>query len=171
MSKFRWKLIVGLGNPGKKYEKTYHNIGFLTVNWLLKAISQETAGHFLKNFWHTKADQKIWIKPTCFMNESGQPVLQAVNYFRIPPEKILVIHDDSDILFSRHKLSFGRGSAGHRGVQSIIDCLKTNQFWRLRIGVRKKREIKSENFVLRQINKNDEATLIKKVLEIRDLYF
>lgn len=171
MSKPQWKLIIGLGNPGKEYEKTYHNAGFLIINEFLKILDKKTTGRFLKNFWYTKTDQKIWVKPTCFMNNSGQSVLQAADYFKISPEKILVIHDDADILFNQHKLSFGRGSAGHRGVQSIIDCLKTNKFWRLRIGVRKKHKIKSEDFVLRQINKEDEAILLKKTLEIRDIYF
>lgn len=173
MSKARWRLIVGLGNPGKQYQKTYHNLGILALDELLKNLPSQNrlAGRTLKNFWYAKAGQQIWVKPSCFMNESGRAVLQALRYFKIQPEETLIIHDDADILFGRHKLSFGRGSAGHRGVQSIIDHLGTNKFWRLRLGIRKKFNIKSGNFVLQRLNKNDEAALRRQILEIQTLYF
>ncbi len=104
------------------------------------------------------------------MNESGKAVKEAMKYFKIKPEEILIVHDDSDIELGKYKISFGRGSAGHNGVQSIINNLKTKNFWRLRIGVRPTTnnrrpttQIKAGDFVLKKIS--------KKNLEIFEKFF
>ncbi|HEY4475224.1 MAG TPA: aminoacyl-tRNA hydrolase [Candidatus Paceibacterota bacterium] len=142
-------LIIGLGNPGKKYEKTYHNAGFLFI----ECINKQT----LCPKPHTL------LASDAFMNDSGSFVAQALKKAGLKPEKLLVVHDDSDIEIGKFKLSFGRSSAGHKGVQSIIDALKTENFWRLRIGIRslnegKKRQ-KSEEFVLKKISSRDQKNL------------
>ncbi|MEK7114725.1 MAG: aminoacyl-tRNA hydrolase, partial [Patescibacteria group bacterium] len=114
------RLIIGLGNPGKEYEKTYHNAGFLFVDYLINSQLPIT------NYKLLKTD--------VYMNQSGNFVKKTLKKYKIKPEEILIVHDDSDIELGKYKISFGRGSAGHNGVQSIIDALKTKNFWRLRIG-------------------------------------
>jgi len=138
------KLIVGLGNPGKKFEKTRHNVGFI----LLDKFAEEIGGGATAAAWSfdpkfvadivkiTKAGEEyLLVKPETFMNKSGESVSKVVNYFDIDLEEILVVHDDVDLQFGQTKLQTGRNSAGHKGVQSIIDTLKTNNFWRFRVGV------------------------------------
>ncbi len=141
---FSPKLIIGLGNPDKKYENTYHNVGHLFVDYL--------AGEALKS------DE--------FMNESGKYVAKAVKKFGVKPEELLVVHDDSDIEIGKYKLTPpGHGSAGHHGIESIEQHLKTNNFWRLRIGIRPKQKegeerMKALDFVLKKISLEN-----KKILE------
>ena len=132
------KLVIGIGNPGKEYEKTYHNVGFLFVDYL--------DGCQMSN---VKCQMS---KSDVFMNQSGDFVAGALKKYRVKPEEILIVHDDSDIELGKYKLSFGRGSAGHKGAESIIKSLGAKNFWRLRIGVRpQKSKQKAEKFVLKKI--------------------
>lgn len=159
------RLIIGLGNPGKEHETTYHNVGFLFIKNKISPNSEfypPAGGSNSKNFEYLETNDLIFIKPKTFMNESGKAVLEAIKYFKTKPEKILIVHDDSDIELGKYKISFGRGSAGHNGVQSIIDTLKTKNFWRLRIGIGQKTKdkkqttrIKAENLVLKKIGEQD----------------
>ncbi len=143
------KLIIGLGNPGKEYEKTYHNVGFLAIDFLAK----------------NPPIAKL-LKSGGYMNQSGLFVAKASKKYGAKPDEILIVHDDSDIELGKYKISFGRGSAGHRGVQSIIDALATKNFWRLRIGIGKvakkkaglpaeARQAKAGEIVLKKITKKD----------------
>ncbi len=122
------KLIVGLGNPGKEYEHTRHNAGFLFID-------------ILEN--NLKNKKIILAKTQAFMNKSGAAILSLMKFYKIKPENILVVHDDIDILWGKFKLSFGRSSAGHKGVESVIKSLKTKNFWRLRIGIQLSSNVKS----------------------------
>lgn len=154
------RLIIGLGNPGKEYEKTYHNAGFLFVDYLINSQLPIT------NYKLLKTD--------VYMNQSGNFVKKTLKKYKIKPEEILIVHDDSDIELGKYKISFGRGSAGHNGVQSIIDALKTKNFWRLRIGIgrrltRTSRELtrkKARDFVLKKIGKKDLKIIEKSFSEI-----
>ena len=136
------KLIIGLGNPDQKYEDTYHNAGFLFIEYLISknpAISNFKFPIF-KPFKYAKLDNIILIKPSAYMNNSGPAVQKVLKYFKSKTKEILIVHDDSDIELGKYKLSFGQSSAGHKGVESIIRTLKTKDFWRLRIGIRPKHE-------------------------------
>jgi len=148
MNKINPKLIVGLGNPGKEYESTRHNIGFLFIDELAHRLKARDFEYQKKLFSEIAEAQirnpkseirnkpKIIIsKPMTFMNKSGEAVLVLAKFYKIKPENILVVHDDIDILWSNFKFSFGRSSAGHKGVESIIKALKTKNFWRLRLGI------------------------------------
>ena len=131
------KLIIGLGNPDRQYEKTYHNAGHLMADYLER---QETR------------DKRQILKTDVFMNKSGQFVKESLKKGKVKPEQLLVIHDDADIELGRFKLSFGRNSAGHKGAQNIINQLKTKDFWRLRIGIRPpKSKEKADKLVLKNI--------------------
>ncbi len=109
-----------------------------------------------------KSDDLIWIKPLVFMNESGRAVAGALNYFKLSTENMLVIHDESDLAVGTCRFSFDSASAGHKGVQSIIEALGTQKFLRLRIGIRSPDLLrkKAGEFVLRKIGKTDRALMI-----------
>ncbi|MDP3954604.1 MAG: aminoacyl-tRNA hydrolase [bacterium] len=133
------RLIIGLGNPGEEYNGTRHNVGFFVLDKIAK--DEECDFNFDKSFNAELAKCKvsgkpsILVKPYTFVNKSGDAVKKLKLKFKIKPENIIVIHDDLDIDFGNFKLSFARSSGGHRGIESIIKALKTNKFWRLRIGL------------------------------------
>lgn len=163
------KLVVGLGNPGKKYEKTRHNVGFflldrLALQWEIPLRKEKFSGLYGE---HTLAREKILLlKPQTFMNLSGQCVASWLKFLKIPPENLLVIHDEIDLPLGRMKAQFSAGPAGHRGVASIIECLGTRDFNRLRVGVGhpgRRREV--ENYVLSGF-KGEERELLEKSLEM-----
>ncbi|MCL5733336.1 MAG: aminoacyl-tRNA hydrolase [Patescibacteria group bacterium] len=159
------KLIIGLGNPSPESAGTYHNLGVYFIDELAKYLAPDEKFKREKYFEYLKAGGLILIKPLVFMNESGLAAGSAVKFFSnkkigVTPEQILIIHDDSDLLIGDCKLDFGRGAAGHKGVLSIIGALKTRDFWRLRIGIRrpdeKERSLAGE-MVLRKIPASQKA--------------
>jgi len=134
----RLRLVVGLGNPGNKYEDTRHNAGFL--------VADKIAQDFNLSFNKTKFDtifgrgfiedvDVVLAKPMAFMNRSGPPLQKLAHYFRIPGEDMLVIHDDIDLAFGRFKIKEKGGHGGHNGIRSIMDAFGGGDFARLRIGV------------------------------------
>ena len=130
------KLIVGLGNPGDKYEATRHNAGF----WFIDAIAAQTNSKLAldaKMFGIVgKLNQDVWLlKPTTFMNGSGKAVAALANYYKILPNEILVIHDELDLPAGSAKLKFGGGHGGHNGLRDIHVALGTADYWRLRLGI------------------------------------
>jgi peptidyl-tRNA hydrolase, PTH1 family len=130
------KLIVGLGNPGEKYEATRHNAGF----WFVDAVA---AQHNCKLAMDAKMfglvgkmDADKWLlKPTTFMNGSGKAVAALANYYKITPAEILVAHDELDLPADGAKLKFGGGHGGHNGLKDIHAALGTADYWRLRLGI------------------------------------
>lgn len=129
------KLVVGLGNPGKIYSHTRHNLG----HWVVGKL-QESRG---------AGEQVRFLKSRALMNNSGRFVRRLLQRYKLPLENLLVIHDDMDLKLGEVKLQKGRGSAGHKGVQSVIDELETKNFWRLRIGIGKPPvRTSTEEFVL-----------------------
>ncbi len=142
------KLIVGLGNPGKQYKKTRHNVGFLVLDALRDELLpyEPSLWEFSKKFnadisGCTVGGEKILLaKPQTFMNDSGMSVQAIAHFYQIPPRDSIVIHDDKDILLGDLKVQTNRGSAGHNGVQSIIERLGTEDFTRIRVGIRSHNE-------------------------------
>jgi PTH1 family peptidyl-tRNA hydrolase len=171
------KIIVGLGNPGKKFEKTRHNLGFMVVESFKSKFKNfsnwKKSKKFLSEISEGKIDNErvILVKPQTFMNNSGPAVKRILEKLRTSNVEHLmsnlwVIHDDLDIPFGKIKISFGRGSAGHKGVQSIIDEIGTKDFVRFRIGIGKKEVgIRKKEFVLEKFSKNKEK-ILKKVIEM-----
>lgn len=147
------KLVFALGNPGDNYVKTFHNAGLLA----LSRIIGESSFKEKEEFSFFKKGRFIFAKSSLFMNESGLSVLKAANFFKIQPEEILILQDDSDLELGEIKVSYGRNSAGHKGVESIIKSLKTKDFWRARFGIRKntKERKKAEDFVLKKMTQKD----------------
>jgi len=173
-------IILGLGNPGAEYEHTYHNAGALAVEQLAKAPGEggepRWKAHkklfvYFSNL-QPPTSNLIFIRPLVFMNESGLAAKEALKKFNAAPEDLAVIHDDSDLPLGEYKISRGQGSAGHKGVQSVIDHLGTSAFERIRIGIRERRTENGErrkqagDFVLDQISTKDKKILEKVFEEI-----
>jgi PTH1 family peptidyl-tRNA hydrolase len=162
------KIIFGLGNPGEKYLKTRHNIGFI----LLDLIATEFDAKFRNESKFSSeiaeinwgGEKIILCKPLTFMNNSGEAVSKITHYYDVKPRDILVIHDEIDLMFSDNpRFSLNSSSAGHRGVQSIIDHLGTQEFKRARYGIKhEKNKLPTEIFVLKNFS-SEELEIIKKI--------
>lgn len=151
--------IVGLGNPGKKFENTRHNAGFIIAKRL--AADSEFTYDSMLNSAFTRTNDAHIILPSTFMNASGEAVSQCLKKWHLEPNELLVIHDDLDIPFGTFKFSFDASAAGHNGVQSIIDHIHTQKFWRLRYGIAgtTKGSVPGEAYVLKKFLKDEQKTI------------
>jgi PTH1 family peptidyl-tRNA hydrolase len=130
-------LVAGLGNPGREYERTRHNVGWLVADELARRHGGSFRSKFSGRLADVRAgDRKLaLLKPETYMNESGRSVGAAVRFYKAPPERTLLVHDDVDLEEGRLQARLGGGLAGHNGLRSIAQHLGTNDFLRLRIGV------------------------------------
>ncbi len=130
-------LVVGLGNPGREYARNRHNAGAMVVDELARRHAASWRGKFSGKLAEIRIDghKLALVKPETYMNESGRSVGAAVAFFKVAPESVLVVHDDSDLELGRLQLRLGGGLAGHNGLRSIAQHLKTRDFLRLRVGV------------------------------------
>lgn len=130
-------LVAGLGNPGRQYAQTRHNIGWLVVD----EVASRHAGSFRGKFSGQLAELRIadrrlaLLKPETYMNDSGRSVAAAARFFKSPPERLVVVHDDVDLDEGRLQVRSGGGLAGHNGLRSLADALGSRDFLRVRIGV------------------------------------
>lgn len=155
------KLVVGLGNPGRKYSRTRHNVGWRVVEALTASMNGSFS--YVKACENdlAKIGDVVVIKPQTFMNESGRAVRAAMDYYKIASADVLVVHDDKDLPFGTIRLRFGGSSAGHNGVQSVIEHLGEG-FSRVRIGVANAEIAKfadAADFVLARFTKEEEQRL------------
>ena len=168
-------LLVGLGNPGKKYAKTRHNAGFMFVDYFWK----EYQGEFDFSDWELKkklnaeisagkAGEKkiILMKPQTFMNLSGEAVKAALKYHKVKLSDLIVVHDEIDLPLGTYRFSTDSSAAGHKGAQSVISALGIKNFTRLRIGIdnRKEKKIATEKYVLGKLS-NKELKILTKTLK------
>ncbi|MFN7088201.1 MAG: aminoacyl-tRNA hydrolase [Candidatus Paceibacteria bacterium] len=157
------KIVFGLGNPKEQYFLTRHNIGRRIIEELLNSNGwQERSGLCLVQEKGERQNKIIFVKSLLYMNESGKVASWVLRHYKVAPEKLLVIHDDADILFGKLKLSFGSRSAGHKGVESIIQALGTLNFWRLRIGIQPELgagRIRAEALILKRFSRKEEEYL------------
>ncbi len=193
------KLIVGLGNPDEEYQNTRHNVGFMMVEYIAKKNNcgdfefnkklnslVTKCPDFLKNRGSSigKANrdkigknQVVLTKPQTYVNKTGEAASKLKSFYKVKPEDIVLVHDDLDIEFGNFKLSFGKNSGGHKGVESVMKSLKTKNFWRLRIGTAvraldkareqsdKKRDAFVMDFVLSKFSKSEDEKLNKLLKE------
>lgn len=156
-------LVVGLGNPGKKFEHTPHNTGFRVLAGLKKGEWEKSvSGNYL--FLSQKLAKKdvFLVKPLTFMNKSGRAVKQAMEDLNAKPDRLLLVHDDFDLKRGGIKISKGRGAARHKGVASVIEKLGTNRFPRVRVGVgNKNKNLPLKKFVLKKM-KGKKRKALKK---------
>lgn len=165
------RLIVGLGNPGEKYIGTRHNIGFMVLDKIaeMKNIVFRNEPMYDAKFAEMgELDNRIkLVEPQTFMNESGVAVQKAKSYWKVDSEDIWVVHDDVDLEFGVVKVKLGGSSAGHKGVQSIIDNIGS-EFWRIRIGVGRSEQIPTEDWVLKNFEEDKKEKLVKTIDNIAD---
>lgn len=162
------KLIVGLGNPGKEYTKTRHNLGFQALDYLAEKLDFSFNEKKFNGIYSTifLNNQKIiFLKPQSYVNLSGEVIKRFIDYFKINIEDVLIIYDDMDLEVGKFKLKAMGGSAGHNGLKSIEDKLQTNEYKRLKIGIAKNKGIDIVNYVLGYFSKK-ENSLIKSVMEL-----
>lgn len=149
------KLIVGIGNPGKEYDKTRHNVGFIILD------------NFVQNgTWRKDKDGEIWetviggekvlfLKPLTYVNLSGNAVYRVANYYKIPNEDILVVHDDLDLKSMTYRLKYNSSSGGHNGIKSIINCLNGQNFSQLKVGISNDKGKDTRDYVLSKLSKEE----------------
>ena len=142
------KIIVGLGNPGEDYKETRHNIGFMVVDKLARSSFRKSKSGLLEYSW--LGSELELIKPQTFMNKSGEAVKYAMGKHKVSLNDLLVIHDDLDITLGEYKIDFGKGPKVHNGINSVIEKLGSDQFWRVRVGIENRGELKipGEKYVL-----------------------
>ena len=156
------KLIIGLGNPGKKYENTRHNMGFMAIDLLSDQAQidvDKEVFHGLMGRGKIYEQDVILFKPTTFMNLSGTAVQEVVHYFKIDLEDIVVIYDDMALVPGNIRLRKEGSSGGHKGMQNIIDCLSTEQIKRIRIGIGEPGESDNIDYVLSKPLKDEMPTI------------
>ncbi|HLD51282.1 hypothetical protein A3K34_00800 [candidate division WWE3 bacterium RIFOXYC1_FULL_40_10] len=125
------KLIVGLGNPTPEHAKNRHNVGYILVTPL--ADTWKSVGKLKADI--AKESDVIFCRPSEFMNSSGSAVSKVLNFYKLSPNDLIVVHDDLDLPFCEVRKQYAAGSAGHKGVQNIIDVLGTKEFYRVRVGI------------------------------------
>jgi peptidyl-tRNA hydrolase, PTH1 family len=171
------RLVVGLGNPGKEYERTRHNAGF----WLVERFASANGINLRKDVKFKALvgrheSSGAWLLlPQSFMNLSGQPVQMLAGFFKIKPEEILVVHDELDFPPGTAKVKQGGGIAGHNGLKDISQRLATHDYWRLRLGVGKPPAgEEGADYVLQKPSAEDRAAIdaaIARAIEVMPLFF
>ncbi len=163
------KLIIGLGNPDKKYQNTRHNLGQKIIIDYVRAIHEsplQEKSNLLAQIYEIGqgANKNIFAISTDYMNNSGLTVQKIAQFYKISPQNIYVIHDDLDLSVGEYKIQFDRGPAGHNGIKSIIENLGTQQFNRIRVGIGKPAtNILVEDYVLQSFSK-EELVIINKII-------
>ena len=167
------KVIVGLGNPGDKYTYTRHNCGFIIIENIARECQLELTKDEKFKSEIARSDDLIMIKPMTFMNNSGEAVSKVLNFYKISPKELFILHDDVDLPFGKLKKQFGASSAGHRGVESIINELGTKEFWRVRIGVGKPVDtrIEIEDWVLMDMLPDELTQITGLTATVKKLVF
>lgn len=166
-------ILVGLGNPGRKYSDTKHNFGF----WVLNRFTEKRSLTFQAgkgDYLLAKKGDLICIKPTSFMNNSGMPVLDVKQFFKVEPEQFLVVYDDIDLPLGTIRFRDGGGTGGHKGIESIIYQTQNEKFNRLRIGIATDDDMRpAERYVLspfRDEQKESVNEMIEKACEGIEYY-
>jgi len=163
--------LVGLGNPGPQYRHTRHNVGFVTLDRLASQFGLDFIPH--KKFPPYESVSgfitgipAVLLKPLTYMNRSGEAVASVLNFYKIPLDKLLVVHDDLDLPLGSLKFAQKGGSGGHKGIRSIIGSIGSKEFFRLKIGIgRPFSSVPMDKYVLSPFI-SEEALMIDKVLDI-----
>ena len=157
------KLIVGLGNPGKQYELTRHNVGFLCLDKLQEkydlSFKFESSLNSMVAIKNINGEKCIFVKPQTYMNLSGEAVGKILKYYKVDVKDFLVIYDDMDIPLGSLRLREKGSAGGHNGIKSIIAHLSTQEFKRIRVGISGHANIEAKDYVLGHFSKTDLATL------------
>lgn len=165
------KLIVGLGNPESKYDNTRHNVGFMLLDYIFGGNNfvvnkKMNAMEYITNI---NGEKVVIIKPTTYMNLSGDAVIKYVNFYKIDMNDIMVIQDDLDMPLGSIKLMCNRGDGGHNGIKDIVLKLGTKNFLRVKIGIGKSELIDTKDYVLGKFKNEDKDELDNVFFRLRDI--
>ncbi len=160
------KLIVGLGNPTKEYEGTRHNVGFMVMDTFAKNMNvsihqSKYKGEYVK--FKYKGEDIIILKPMTYMNNSGESVIQIMNYFKIDVEDLIVVYDDLDMPTGKLRLRQNGSAGGHNGIKSIIAHVKTQDFKRIRVGIDRDSRIPVVDYVLGHFTKQQQPLIAQGI--------
>ena len=161
------KLIIGLGNPGREYATTRHNIGFMAIDKLCSSFKNKFNGLYGEVI--INGEKIILLKPLSYMNLSGEVIRKYVDYYNIDIDNILVICDDLDMDVGKIRLRSKGSSGGHNGLKNIILHLGTDNFKRLKIGISNKKDIDTKDYVLGKFNRDDKKIIDKSLDKINDI--
>jgi PTH1 family peptidyl-tRNA hydrolase len=167
----RW-IVVGLGNPGARYEKTRHNLGAMVLDALAKRTGAGLRSHksgCLTDETKLAGERVVLARPTSYMNESGRPVGALMRWYKAEPERLIVVHDELDIPFDEVRVKLGGGVAGHNGLRSVASHLGTKDFIRVRVGVsRPPGRQDAADYVLSEFSSNERKVLPEVVERAAD---
>lgn len=166
------KLIVGLGNPGKKYELTRHNIGFIYLDKFSQKfnISYKEKFEGLIGETNINGEKVLIVKPQTFMNLSGTTVFKIINFYNLDLEDMLIIYDDLDLNFGTIKLKINSSAGGHNGMKDIINKLKTQELLRIKFGILNEFKKDTKDFVLSNFSKNEQKEIDLKYQIIENIF-
>lgn len=166
------KLIVGLGNPGREYENTRHNVGFQLLDFLAK----EKGIEIYKNKFNgeygeisIQGEKVLFLKPLSFMNLSGGVVSKFISFYKISLDDILIIQDDLDMSFGKIKIVYNSSSGGHNGIRDIERCLGSKQYARLKIGITNDKSMDTKDYVLGKFSKKEQDILNQDYIKLIDI--
>lgn len=168
------KLIVGLGNPGKEYENTRHNIGFMVIDKFIKKNNIKVNKSKFNGIYYEynlNGENIIFLKPQGYINLSGEVIKKFIDFYKIDISDILIISDDLDQEIGKFKLRYKGSSGGHNGLKNIELSLKTNEYKRIKIGISNNKTIDTKDYVLGKLNKenleiiNNTINIVIKILE------
>ena len=156
------KLILGIGNPGLQYEKTRHNIGFMTLDSIAQSLNTEINENKFNSLYtivRVNNERVILMKPQTYVNLSGSALVSMMNYYNIDIEDILIIYDDIDLPLGKIRVRYKGSAGGHKGILDIIKYLKTSEFKRIRIGIDNNPLIDKADYVLSRFTSEDNEVL------------
>lgn len=165
------KLIIGLGNVGAKYAFTRHNVGFMLVDKIALnnsvSFKENSKLKSLVTKFYTNGEEIMLVKPTTYMNLSGEAMRAVIDYYKISPEDMIIVYDDLSLNLGKIRFRANGSDGGHNGIKSIIQHLGSKNFARLKIGIGPQPPIPSEAFVLQNFD-NDALPELKKVLDLSE---
>ena len=167
------KLVVGLGNPGREYKNTRHNVGFIFLDSYISKKGLELAKKKFNGLYidyvNEKGNKVIFLEPQTYMNLSGDCVIDFMRYFKIEKEDVLIIHDDLDLDVAKIKIRSKGSSAGHNGIKSIISRVGSEEFKRIRVGISKDKNIPVVDYVLGKFSEEDSKLLNDKITVVTNV--
>ncbi len=166
------KLIVGLGNPGKEFKNTRHNMGFVFLDDYVnykKLSKYKSKFNGLYTEFVNNGERVILLKPQMYINLSGRVIQKYLDYFNIDIDDLLVIHDDLDIEFGKYKVKASGSSAGHNGLKDIESSLNSQNYKRLKIGISRLAEFDMRDYVLSKFSKDDQKIIENLKLTVREI--
>lgn len=162
MGAFHLKMIVGLGNPGQKYDHTKHNVGFTVLDEISAKFQEPLTKHDFEaklTSFQYEGEKTFLVKPLTYMNDSGRAVGPIMHYYHIEPKDLLVIQDDMDLPLGKLRFRTKGASGGHNGIKSIIAAISTESFNRLKVGIQHPQRSKVVDWVLTPFNETDQPVM------------